>query len=68
MECNTITGKQLLEDLTKAGLDPAKLDLRRIVGTQSVLDVAELELLLHGAETARQREWPDITIIVNVKL
>jgi hypothetical protein len=54
----SLDGNQLLGSLTKAGLDPKKLDLAKLLGRGvSALDIRELETLLHSADAAQKAKW-----------
>lgn len=52
-----IDGNKLVSQLTRAGLDPTKLDLPAVVGRPRGLDITELESRLRSANTATAGDW-----------
>ena len=52
-----IDGNKLVGQLTRAGLDPTKLDLPAIVGRPRGLDITELESRLRAAGNAKAADW-----------
>lgn len=57
----SLNGNDLVKHLTRAGLDPKRLDLK---GISPDLDTKELESRLHGAGAAAAKGW-HVTVTVS---